>query len=128
MNNCDHRCTGNCRRVGCNCECGEWHEEQTTSSDIADYIEERMESVDPMLLQKFVWIIRDGIECEKGVVYLATTNWLNPPLVIFYPDAMATTSQTKEQIDHTIRHEIIHACFRGDEHQAYGMKEINVFI
>ena len=22
---CDHQCTGNCRRVGCNCECGEWH-------------------------------------------------------------------------------------------------------
>jgi len=23
---CDHICSGNCRRVGCNCECGEWHE------------------------------------------------------------------------------------------------------
>ena len=23
--NCDHICSGNCRRVGCNCECGEWH-------------------------------------------------------------------------------------------------------
>lgn len=22
---CDHICTGNCRRVGCNCDCGEWH-------------------------------------------------------------------------------------------------------
>ena len=22
---CDHICSGNCRRVGCNCECGEWH-------------------------------------------------------------------------------------------------------
>lgn len=22
---CDHRCSGNCRRVGCNCECGEFH-------------------------------------------------------------------------------------------------------
>ena len=24
---CDHICTSNCRRVGCNCECGEWHED-----------------------------------------------------------------------------------------------------
>ena len=23
---CYHQCTSNCRRVGCNCECGEWHE------------------------------------------------------------------------------------------------------
>ena len=25
---CDHVCSGNCRRVGCNCECGEWHNEE----------------------------------------------------------------------------------------------------
>jgi hypothetical protein len=25
---CDHICSGNCRRNGCNCECGEWHNEQ----------------------------------------------------------------------------------------------------
>jgi hypothetical protein len=24
---CDHMCSGNCRRVGCNCNCGEWHKE-----------------------------------------------------------------------------------------------------
>lgn len=23
---CDHICSGNCRRIGCNCECGEFHE------------------------------------------------------------------------------------------------------
>lgn len=24
---CDHICTGNCRREGCNCDCGgEWHD------------------------------------------------------------------------------------------------------
>jgi hypothetical protein len=23
---CHHQCSGNCRRVGCNCECGEFHE------------------------------------------------------------------------------------------------------
>ena len=22
---CDHDCTSNCRREGCNCACGEWH-------------------------------------------------------------------------------------------------------
>jgi hypothetical protein len=22
---CDHACTSNCRREGCNCLCGEWH-------------------------------------------------------------------------------------------------------
>lgn len=26
-NKCEHICSGNCRRVGCNCECGEWHED-----------------------------------------------------------------------------------------------------
>lgn len=24
---CEHQCTSNCRRVGCNCQCGEFHEE-----------------------------------------------------------------------------------------------------
>lgn len=24
--NCDHVCSGNCRRVGCNCLCGEFHD------------------------------------------------------------------------------------------------------
>lgn len=27
QNNCDHICSGFCRYNGCNCECGEWHEE-----------------------------------------------------------------------------------------------------
>jgi hypothetical protein len=27
---CDHVCSGNCRRIGCNCECGEFHQEATT--------------------------------------------------------------------------------------------------
>lgn len=22
---CEHMCSSNCRRVGCNCACGEWH-------------------------------------------------------------------------------------------------------
>jgi hypothetical protein len=27
---CKHVCSGNCRRVGCNCGCGEFHQEATT--------------------------------------------------------------------------------------------------
>ena len=26
---CFHNCTSNCRREGCNCECGEWHGRMT---------------------------------------------------------------------------------------------------
>ncbi len=26
--NCNHVCSGNCRRVGCSCLCGEWHDTQ----------------------------------------------------------------------------------------------------
>lgn len=26
---CDHICTSNCRRDGCNCKCGEWHKENS---------------------------------------------------------------------------------------------------
>lgn len=25
VRSCDHMCSGNCRRDGCNCACGEWH-------------------------------------------------------------------------------------------------------
>ena len=27
IEDCDHQCSGNCRRVGCNCKCGEFHKE-----------------------------------------------------------------------------------------------------
>jgi hypothetical protein len=27
---CDHVCSGNCRRTGCNCGCGEFHQDATT--------------------------------------------------------------------------------------------------
>src|SRR5688572_18878927 len=50
--NCSHQCSGNCRRVGCNCECGEFHgyyeqdeiQEETTS------MEEKKEKLDEMLI------------------------------------------------------------------------------
>jgi hypothetical protein len=25
LQDCDHQCSSNCRRNGCNCDCGEWH-------------------------------------------------------------------------------------------------------
>lgn len=30
---CDHVCSGNCRREGCNCICGEWHEVEPPDQD-----------------------------------------------------------------------------------------------
>ena len=31
---CSHVCTSNCRRAGCNCECGEFHEMQKDACEI----------------------------------------------------------------------------------------------
>lgn len=31
--NCEHWCSGNCRRTGCNCECGEWHRHSVSEID-----------------------------------------------------------------------------------------------
>jgi hypothetical protein len=36
---CDHECTSNCRRNGCNCECGEFH----VSGTIDDLTEREVE-------------------------------------------------------------------------------------
>lgn len=33
---CEHMCTGNCRRVGCNCECGEFHCNQEDEAQIIE--------------------------------------------------------------------------------------------
>ena len=33
VRSCDHICSGNCRRVGCNCNCGEWHMERIDKYD-----------------------------------------------------------------------------------------------
>lgn len=40
---CHHQCSGNCRRVGCNCSCGEYHDEkaeQIKPTDNSEKIEE----------------------------------------------------------------------------------------
>lgn len=33
MTKCDHVCTSNCRREGCNCQCGEYHNDNTESQN-----------------------------------------------------------------------------------------------
>ena len=37
---CYHQCSGNCRRVGCNCECGEWHEPSPTAGKKEEWVDE----------------------------------------------------------------------------------------
>lgn len=32
MASCDHMCTGNCRREGCNCDCGEFHKDTSVAT------------------------------------------------------------------------------------------------
>ena len=36
---CDHMCTSNCRREGCNCGCGEYHGNSEVEAETKDYIE-----------------------------------------------------------------------------------------
>ena len=45
--NCFHQCSGNCRRVGCNCECGEFHD-QLNQSEL-DEIQEDTTSMEEKL-------------------------------------------------------------------------------
>lgn len=39
MWDCSHICTSNCRRVGCNCECGEFHQEKANRVFDEDQLE-----------------------------------------------------------------------------------------
>ena len=99
-----------------------------TYDEISDYIEQRMDQVDPKLLKQLKWIIKDGVEGDMESIFLATTTRYNPPLIIFYPEAMLKSHKDKIDIDGIIQHEVIHACFRGDERQAYNKQgKINVF-
>jgi len=38
--NCEHVCSGNCRREGCNCLCGEWHDKYEPDEDEMEKREE----------------------------------------------------------------------------------------
>ncbi len=40
MNGCEHICTSDCRREGCNCQCGEWHINAEEEQDMKEMIEE----------------------------------------------------------------------------------------
>ena len=53
--NCDHMCTSNCRREGCNCLCGEFHDSATAEEVIemlADELRETRIGTVEMLLNK----------------------------------------------------------------------------
>lgn len=46
--NCEHQCSGRCRREGCNCACGEWHGDTDEQDDIqenTDSMEEKLENL-----------------------------------------------------------------------------------
>lgn len=46
--NCEHQCSGRCRREGCNCACGEWHGDTDEQDDIqenTDSMEEKLEAL-----------------------------------------------------------------------------------
>ena len=38
FDDCDHQCSGNCRREGCNCDCGEWHIPYAHKKEVYDLI------------------------------------------------------------------------------------------
>jgi hypothetical protein len=38
LDGCEHVCSGNCRRVGCNCKCGEFHMKKDSLFDTFDSI------------------------------------------------------------------------------------------
>lgn len=46
--NCFHVCSGNCRRIGCNCLCGEFHD--TLNQSELDEIQENTTSMEEKLV------------------------------------------------------------------------------
>lgn len=44
--NCNHICSGNCRRVGCNCECGEFHLNEEVIAELTH--DKRLEEAEQM--------------------------------------------------------------------------------
>ena len=55
--NCDHNCTSDCRREGCNCLCGEFHGE-STPEEIEEALQDELRDVKidtvKMMLQMYV--------------------------------------------------------------------------
>jgi len=55
--NCDHDCTSDCRREGCNCLCGEYHDSATAEEieeSLADELRETRIDTVKMLLRMYV--------------------------------------------------------------------------
>lgn len=46
IKNCGHSCTSNCRRVGCNCDCGEYHKDLAFSARA--FSKEQLEQIKKM--------------------------------------------------------------------------------
>lgn len=66
--NCDHNCTSNCRREGCNCLCGEFHDsatEEEIQESLADELRDIRIGTVKMLLMKYVYLKPeyDGMMC-----------------------------------------------------------------
>ncbi len=50
--NCEHMCSSNCRREGCNCECGEWHDGLTKEE-----LDEILEEEEPKVVEEIKKIL-----------------------------------------------------------------------
>ncbi len=54
--NCDHSCTSDCRREGCNCPCGEFHDSATAEEiqeSLADELRDTRIDIVKMITNKY---------------------------------------------------------------------------
>lgn len=61
--NCFHQCSGNCRRVGCNCQCGEFHD--TLNQSELDEILEDTTSMEEKLEALESYTLNDGEKINR---------------------------------------------------------------
>jgi len=58
---CYHQCSGNCRRVGCNCNCGEFHELDKNSDRVFSH--EQLRQIEELKKEEYkcehLWVITD---------------------------------------------------------------------
>ena len=75
--NCDHDCTSNCRREGCNCLCGEYHDSMTKDDIIealADELRDTRIDTVKMCLRMYV----QGTAAHKLAGTILDTLFPNP--------------------------------------------------
>lgn len=82
--NCDHDCTSNCRREGCNCLCGEYHD-SATAEEIQEMLadDERDMRIDKvkMLLDKHTTAGNMGTRLLASKIVDAIDQTLDPVAV-----------------------------------------------